>query len=346
MQEHLHKLTIYFGDVQNYLSEMAKAQDVSARLMDSSNYQNILDDLSVRDCVVYSSLGDLPKDLQTVQDILTQADVIHYCPPPSGQWSDGKNYDPTDPGSSLQGLTETLLLLLPSSVEIVDFSPTTLASFDPNPLVDHRKTDDRQLWIVGDSITNGCGLTDRNQRYGQLLADELQLPCTFLAMGGSSIDWAADQILRSDIRANDIVVWGITSPERLTVIHDNQLFVVNSALFQQDPKFKKLIRPSDFTSQQTIYRHFYSIQQVINFCRKIKAKLFLFNVLHGAFSMLGFLRQQKNYITMPNKFDLDHTGIHFSVESFFEDIGTDGLHPGPQQHQTYKNVLLQHINHC
>lgn len=331
----MQKLTIFLGDVGSYLSTVAKTHDESACLLDRDNYKKIIDLKLKNSTTVYTSLGDFPGDIAVVYDILLKADTIFYCPPE--QWSDNKLLDLADPGSSIQGLTEILLSLLPDSVTINNFVASWI---DPNPLVDSRKTQSNQIWVAGCSVSHGTGVA-ADEKYGSLISKTLNLPCSFLTRDGSSIDWAADQILRSDIKENDLVIWGITSPERLTYIHNNQLLKglgVNA--YRVNPEYKKIVSPEILYSQQTIYRHFYALQQVINFCNKVNAKLFLVGILFGSYSFLSFLKSQKNYIHIPYRIIVSSSDI--SIE--FIDTGTDHTHPGPLQHKQYKDIILQHIS--
>lgn len=334
MQKLNHTLTIFVGDTDESLSVTAQLHDSSAILLDFTNYQKFINSILEKDTSVYTSLGDLPKDLKIVFDILNLADQIIYCPPQT--WSDNKEIDFADPGNSIQGLTELLLQLLPDSIEIKNLNPKIQ---NPNPLVDTRKDERTQLWVAGCSVSHGVGVGD-TLRYGQLLATELNLPCSFLTRPGSAIDWAADQILRSDIRENDLVVWGLTNPERLTYIHNNTLLNgINVGTYDSFPEYQKIVDQKNLFTQQTLYKHFYSIQQVINYCNKINAKLLLVGILLGQYSFLSFLKSQKNYvhISYPVTFD------NYQILSYFVDLGKDLRHPGVKQHQQYKEAILKHI---
>jgi len=263
-----------------------------------------------------------------------QADRVVYCPPQ--QWSDNKLPDCIDPGASLQGLTEILISLLPESVKIDNYYPTMP---DINALVDQRKSTESQLWVAGCSITHGIGV-EEHERYGQLVSDDLKMPCSFLTRSGSSVDWAADQILRSDIRENDIVIWGITNPERLTYIHNHQLLIgVTNRCFESFPEYSKIIDPAELSSQNTIYKHFYAIQQVINYCKKIKAHLILVGLLTGNHSLQRVLKSYQNYVTI----NYHYTFQNSSINTNFIDLGSDNDHPGPLQHQQYKQTILDKI---
>lgn len=334
-----NELVIFLGDIQEYLGDLAKNYDPGASLLTRSNYKSALSNKSTNNLTFYTSLGDLPKDLFVVySDILSQADVIFYRPPE--KWSDGKNLDITDPGSSMQGMTETLLLLLPKSVRVDFGHSNALSIHDPIMLVDQRRTNDKQMWVAGCSISHGDGVAP-NERYGELLANVMGLPCSFLTRSGSALDWASDQIIRSDIRKNDLVVWGLTHWGRLTYVHDDKLLSgINHTSYINFPEYNSIIDIKNIVSQQTFYNHFYSIQRAINYCEKIGAKLLLVGLLLGNYSLLGFLRSQKNFIHIP--YQLDYRDSLLTTK--YADLGTDKQHPGPKQHRLYKDIILDFIN--
>jgi hypothetical protein len=78
----------------------------------------------------------------------------------------------------------------------------------------------------------------------------------------------------------------------------------------------------------------------MNYCKKIKAKLFIVGLLPANYSLLGFLKSLENYIHIPYTLTYNDSMLFQK----FEDLGDDLLHPGPKQHQTYKNTILNFIN--
>ena len=326
---------IFFGDVDSYLADIAKQHDQNAFLLDSDNCDDFLQSQRSR-WTAYTSLGDLPKHLSKVYDILARADCIMYCPP-TGKWSDHIDLDMLEPNASVHGLSETMLRLLPDSVKIYGLPETWTQ--DPIKLVDQRCTDQSQLWIVGCSISHGYAI-DADQRFGALLAKELQIPCSFLTRPGSALDWAADQILRSDIRPGDTVVWGITAWCRLTHVHQHQLLKgITIRSFDHHPEYHDILNIDDLFSQQTFYKGIYAIQQVTNYCHKIGARLFLVGLMQTNFALLQFLQSQKNYIHIPYQIQYQNGEM---LETFV-DLATDLVHLGPKQNQIYKDIILARL---
>jgi hypothetical protein len=200
-------------------------------------------------------------------------------------------------------------------------------------LVDTRKSQEYQLWVGGCSISHGIGVK-KNQRFGQLLSDALNLPVSFLTKGGSSIQWAADQILRSDIRPNDIVVWGLTSFTRLPYYSNGKIHHITPQTYKDNLEFNKIIPLDQLDGDNITYQNLAKIYAVINFCQKIQAKLFLFGILVDH-QMLKWTADLPDYRQLHGCFDF--------MQNLFIDLGSDNTHPGPRMHQWYCDQMLKTI---
>lgn len=192
-------------------------------------------------------------------------------------------------------------------------------------LADLRKTDNPQIWIAGCSISHGIGVTNE-QRFGQLVANELNLEASFLTQPGSSIEWAADQILRSDIRRKDIVVWGLTHLNRFPVILDYK--VENVGPWNLDEHRSKFRTVEGFNEENMIYKALTRTAEVVNFCNKVKARLVLGGLVPAEHKELYYVSNSPHYVTLPDTF-VDH--------------GSDKLHPGPKQHREYADIIINKL---
>jgi len=330
-----HQFIIFFGDTDDTVAIAAQKFDPSAFLVSRDNFKQVINSDLTQDVVAYTSLGDLPKNLAIVFQLLEQADEIFYCPP--DLWSDQAVIDVSSPTESTQGLTENILLLLKNQVTIHGieqalFYPTAI------PLTDYRKTIQPQMWSVGCSMTHGVGVTN-SARYGQLVADELDMECSFLTRPGSSIAWAADQVLRSDLKYNDIVVWGITNNERVSYVHQGHLYPnITVDMHHKYPELKRLAPIETLLTENTLYQNICSIEQVINFCNKCQVRLLMIGLLSSC-NILRYLSTKSNFFNFPYTFNFSNSSMIHS----FVDVGTDNKHPGPVQHSLYKNFVLKHI---
>jgi len=308
-------ITIYLGDVSDYLRQQAIKSDPAAQLITVENYKNL------NTGTYFTSLGEL-SSLTMLGEVLQQADCIVYSPPP-GEWSDcffGKSH--------MQTWTEDYLDIFKFRCKIQNYN-TKAPEFDQIlTLADTRKTDSSQLWIAGCSITHGEGVSD-NMRYGQLLAERLDTDVSFLTRRGSSIAWAADQILRSDIRPNDTVVWGLTAHARLMRFEMNKFkgFVLGSKEHTQSTM--------DYcTSDQALYHSVIAVHQVINFCAKIHAKLILASVFDR--SVVDYIQDFPNLVMLNGLWGRD-------IGHMFMDLGSDSIHPGIKTHEFYADQIYQKI---
>jgi hypothetical protein len=300
------QITVYVGDVAEEFATNVLKINNNAILIDCNNYSNLVPG---NYCV---SLGNL-ESVDQLKFVLKQATDIVYLPP--DRW--------THP--EIKRATEQCFLDLHGVITVhnFDFEATRNLHLFLG-LEDKRKTKFSQLWSVGCSFTAGVGVS-LDERYGQLLADSLNLEVSFLAKGSSSIIWQADQILRSDIRPGDLVVWGLTALPRFPYVIDHQLIHANIHMFD---RIKHLVSIDMFDTEDLLYRTIVSIYQVINFCKKIDAKLILVSLLSKELS--AYLQNYKEFI--------DLSPIPYI------DLGTDSLHPGKHQHIFYCDQLLKKIN--
>jgi len=199
-----------------------------------------------------------------------------------------------------------------------------------------RTGEDPLLWTVGCSITYGTGV-DPQERWGTRLADQLNLQEVSLSKSGTSISWAADQILRSDIQAGDTVVWGLTNVSRVEI---SENWTTKSVPISQYTKLStdyQYWNLDYFESQTQVMTSLRSILQVINFCKKIQAQLYIVNLMDIAW--LGvMLSSFKNYIDLTQGLSVIGDEI---IQ--FVDLGSDGNHPGPEQHRQYAEKIFNFI---
>lgn len=208
-----------------------------------------------------------------------------------------------------------------------------------NEVYDKRITYDPVLWSVGCSFTAGAGVGP-TQRYGYLLSKMLNINEIMLAEGGASIFWAADQILRSDIRKGDIVVWGLTNPSRVNYNHRFDLTSITINEYINLNKKKQFWTIDYFSSLSLNISNFKQILQVMNFCNKVGVKLYIVNLLdHGLISLL--LMRFKNFIDIAGSYS--YNSKNGSIN--YIDLGPDNAHPGPKQHKFYAEEIYKFIKH-
>jgi len=206
---------------------------------------------------------------------------------------------------------------------------------DFNYLKHVRGNNDLTLWTVGCSVTEGYGV-DHKHRWGTLLSQYLNLPEVSLSQGGTSIFWAADQILRSDIQKGDIVVWGLTNVPRITISNNWSFDPTTICEYSTIKKENQYWTLDYFESETQVLTSIREILQVINFCQKIGANLYLANILNISWIGVAF-NNFENFIDLTHDLEINGNNINFI------DLGSDNKHPGPKQHQQYAEKLYNFI---
>ena len=319
-------ITVYLGDVGEYLANLARAADPTATLITHNNVYNLTDG------TYYTSLGDLG-NLTNFGGMFRTVDKIIYAQPP-GNWSDYTHFSTFPEGSKMKFWTEDYLNIFSWKIIIENFPkiPVPENKQVMLALADKRKSNCPQLWSVGCSITHGGGVQPR-ERYGQLLADELNLSVSFLTEPGSSTVWATDQILRSDIQSGDIIVWGLTCTKRLPYFN-NELMHILVSTYNKKPELNEIFNINMLDCEDTLYRSIIGVNQVINFCKKLKVKLIIVSLLDD--TIVKYISDFPNIIILHNLWGRDKTDL-------FEDLGDDNQHPGVKTHAFYASQILKRI---
>jgi hypothetical protein len=341
---------VYIGD--DTKSFRSYAEQVATEYFPNSESKNIF--LSVNKVSI--------KDLSNV--CLNTKDII-YCPP--SVWSsDDIKYHTIGWIEYLSSLRNVKQLragsygLGPIKYENQNYRHPEFL----NP-VDLRKTTDSQIWMAGCSFTNGHGLENKNCRFGQLFANKLNMPVSFLTMNGASNQWAADQILKSDIRKTDFIFWGITGIARSTLYTEEKQWPITiSMLDKQASIYQKLIVDNKkiapmrrmiteefLLSTHSLYESFNHIQQVRNFLDKIGCKYLIGYFADLDFPYVTHLGKMMHYIVSQNDPKLfvikpEYPWADITIRSTTDanDDDTPVHHPGPVQHQVYAEDLLNRYN--
>ena len=308
---------LFVGDTGEYLSILAKKFNKNAKLITAKNYQDILNTQGT----FYTSLGDFSNPSDFCSVLMSTSDIT-FAPPL--RWSDTGQYQ--DPRFTLESETKAHLYqwayIKKKSVENLnfDFVDIQIPNFD----IVKRETTESQIWNIGCSITKGVGVLP-HQRYGELIAKNLQLPVTILAYEGSSIDWAGDQLLLADVLPGDTVIWGITSINRYSYfLQQDRMYHVTYQFHKNYPLSHQLVSEDWLNSPNNAFYSMQKIAQIQNFCQKNRLKLIMLGMFtHDYMSRLQCLN---------NFADCNPTT--------WIDFGSDNQHPGPKTHQKFAKIAL------
>ena len=293
------------------------------QLISEKNIDDIIDNVDRIDC--HTSIADINGN--NIQKVIRAAQEIYLVDIDICIIPDDQMYEYGRLFNELHKHSHKVNLSTISNIDLLDMS-------NINTMRATRKCEDPVLWTVGCSVTYGDGVT-ANDRWGKLLSDKLNLSEVSLSISGSSINWSADQILRADIKAGDIVVWGLTTQSRFDYAENWKLKARPANVYVNIPKELQYWDLNYFNSSTQSLVCARSMLQVINFCKKIKATLYIANLLDTTWLPIIF-RGTPNFIDLVDNFTEE--GI-----IKFIDLGTDDRHPGPQQHQQYAEKIFNFI---
>jgi hypothetical protein len=277
----------------------------------------------------HTSLEDIK--IQNVQRVCHAANEIHVVDITLNDLSN-MDFDKDPKHFALNRLFKELTVSI-SKVKNFDF----IDNFNLDKFNKHyatRQTSDCTLWTIGCSITHGSGV-EHSQRWGTHLAQYLNMPEVSLSTEGSSQYWAADQILRADVNAGDVVIWGLTNTHRFDYAVDWEL---QTAIIGYPPRELHYLRPEYFDSTTHTALCIRQILQVINFCKKLGVELYIANFLDLQLISV-VLRDYENFIDLTK-------GLEITEFISFKDRGTDNSHPGPIQHKHYADQMIDLIKKC
>jgi hypothetical protein len=211
-----------------------------------------------------------------------------------------------------------------------------------------------KLWIVGCSISHGVGV-DPDQRWGVLAAEQLQLEPKFLTAEGSSIEWAADQILQAPIQSIDTVLWGLTTPNRSMWYDDNgQVHHILNVYYQNHLGFDQILDRRHLVQLNLAYKAVNYVRQVQTYLQNIGCKFAIASLLPGLdehrqimldrlIDAAGFFVAYDHDASSASPSPTEFLKLTRPSHNIFVDVGSDGFHPGPQQHKLYCNKFLNKL---
>lgn len=348
--------TVIVGDTDESLCFFAKQFDTSAKHYSSQTKNHPM---------VYASIGDITLD--EFLEILVNADNIVYHNK-SGDWS----------SSQTKRLTEHIMYLLyingysnkitgfPAEAFVMDDNPLHVHLISPDiarhhvikkicnfseinfqGLVAHRKSLSTQIWIAGCSYAYGTGLENQSLRYGDLIGKKLKMPVTNLSLAGSSIDFSADQIIRSFLKKDDVIVWGLTGIGRYTWFFQNCFETILPSYIKTLTDDRKKFLTDMYLDDARFYLAQRHITQVQHVCEKVGCHLVL--LYHESLSLPDQISPMKEFLTQfpgfidINQLMLEKFGSTVLDKKYNLDIGSDNMHPGKRTHSEWAQMIVDFV---
>ena len=204
---------------------------------------------------------------------------------------------------------------------VSNFTPPDMVDFVENKNI-YNRTPAPTLWVFGCSHSAGIGLKSSELKYGEILAQKLNLPLKLIARPGSSLAWSLRHLLASNILKHDTVIWQITSPTRLSVFDGT---TVNEVMLNYT-KNKSLL---DVYNEDQLYFNQLSLLSFgVKYLRE-KGVCFVLTSLESNPPLL-YASEYLKYIE------------YCYCPDFAVDRAPDG-HYGPLSHNKLAHALLNHV---
>lgn len=307
-----------------YISTVDYKWNNNTRLINQQNYSKIINSPEIINC--HTSPEDL--SITILEEIFTNADDIYLV---EYDQSSGNDY-------WYYGYVANKLYKFKHKVHNFEWiSNINYKKLNANEMKPRPSTDKTVMWSFGCSHTYGCGLEDPiNQRWSNLLSNKLGIVDVNQAVIGSSLGFSADRIIRSDIRKGDIVLWGLTNFSRYEYGIGWKYASASISQYLNMKEELRTVTPAFFSSETPVVLGIHYILQVINYCERIGAKLYLINVGEETWTNVVFC----DYTGLIDlTVDIDSAG-----RSKFIDYALDNDHPGPKQHQHYADVIFKFLS--
>ena len=336
---------VFVGATTQALADHAKKFKPEARLCDQQVFAMLSAGQSPGH-IFYTGLGDV--DPEQLYQLLCWAKTIVYVPPPSWEVHESKL------------LTTELVRHFQHKVvwgkEHID-SAVPLYLTQLHRLEDTRSGTGPNLFVAGSSTAHGTPFVTADEKFGSIVGKELQLPLVSLTHHGSSLSWAADQILRSDIMAGDVVVWDAMGHQRLTHLGTD----TKSGICRLSPVFyhpaanpKKyagllgtdlyniVAKFTTMADQHLLFDACQKIMQVNNFCNVVGAKLIIILTPHTSpENMLQITQCFEHYTNIISLAEFANS-TH-DQQPLWPDFGSDGFHAGPKTHKLFADLVLAQL---
>lgn len=289
---HITEPTFDLG-VINKTSTLLTSVDV---LLDSNEY--------------HTSLGDMsPSDIIKISDNFSTINFV------------GEKFDQS---SDIYKETVVLLNYLSWSKNVTNFTVGLPISF-ADPMF-NKRPNESTLWVFGCSHSHGVGLLPDEKKFGEIVAESLNLPLMLISKPGSSLDWSTRKLVAADIKTGDVVIWQLTTPHRVSQYNGVETTEI------------MLARSTDrcllevFDDHQVFFKHINLLNFGVRYLRSMGVK----------FIMISILPKLENFF-YDYLIEYSKYPEYCYTPGCQIDFGTDQIHNGPLSHKALAQRLLDHI---
>lgn len=249
----------------------------------------------------HTSLGDISKP--TLVSLIDQFAIINFIP------------DKFDQDSDIYNETKILLNFFRHTKKVTNYNVENIKNYLDMDVTKNSK--EKTLWVYGCSHSHGVGLNPGEKKYADILAREIKVNLKLITKPGSSLDWSFRHLINSEIQKDDIVVWQLTSPNRLT--YNNQEISLGLT------KEKHLVET--FSDKFQFFKHNSILNAGVQFLKSKNVNFLLMSLLIPNPYFYQYLLEYTKY-------------PQYCYIADYPDLGNDNIHFGPLTHQYIANQAL------
>lgn len=256
----------------------------------------------------HTSLGDLTS--QEILSLLKNFDCVNFV-----------DYM-FDLASDLYNETNILLTYISHFKKVTNFQVKNTLKYYDQDIVS--RPAEPILWAFGCSHTYGSGLESKQKRYADLIGEQLMLKSKIVAKPGSSTEWSLRHIINTNFLPDDIVIWQLTVPDRVSTCNGEILLTDNS--IKKLPYLLEI-----YSDKELFFNQINFLNYGVNYLRAKKIKFVITSLEVKNSLFYDYLKEYvkyKEYCYSPN---------------FGVDRGNDKIHFGPKSHANLSKSLINHI---
>ena len=184
------------------------------------------------------------------------------------------------------------------------------------------------LWVFGCSHSHGIGLSSEEFRYSNILSHAVNMPLISITKPGSSTRWSLRHLINANIQKSDLVIWQITTPDRISLAEGCQL---STELLLSSTINRALLEV--YSDEQLYFDHLSIINYGVQYLRALGITFVLTSIENDSTLFYNYKKEYckyKEYCYSPG----------FNV-----DTGDDNLHFGNLSHKNLALSIQDHIQY-
>jgi hypothetical protein len=187
--------------------------------------------------------------------------------------------------------------------------------------------------FLGCSFTQGAGISDKSQRYSNIISNYFNLRCINLARSGASNSYSFETFSKLDLHPGQLVILQLSVLERIRYCDSKRNL--------QHLRFSSGVDPAIvevFNYEHLFYELLIKLNLVCQIAKSKNIKLVIWAVNYN--SEFGQTFSSEQQISLCKYESLVPI---FLTNHYIVDFGTDNAHPGPESNKKIAKILIDFI---